>query len=171
MRAAPRTLAVGMNDRDRTEPQLLAMSLLATLRTAAEVCQALALRRAGHDPSDQEDVVTAAAHLRDAPAELDAVVSRLRISLVLGRDDDSALVQAFEERMTLAHAARLLHLVHQRLLSLYPQVDAALIEKARMLQTEAARLAAAGEDGFAHSIAAWVEMGGAFASELAGALD
>jgi hypothetical protein len=63
------------------EGQLRTMSLIATLRTAAEVCQAIALRRAGVDPSEQEEAAAARAHLHEADERL-----RLEVGLEARRD-------------------------------------------------------------------------------------
>ena len=52
-------------------------------------------------------------------------------------------------------AARLLHLVHQRLLSLYPAVSETLVEEVRLLSAEAARLLEG--DAGAEPLAAFVE--------------
>jgi len=146
------------------------MSLLASLRTAVEVCQALALRREGRDPSEQEAPAPARAHLREARHELRQLTTHLRISTVIERGEETALVQAFEDRMLMAQAARLLHLVHQRLLSLYPDVPAALVERSRRLQAEAARLAAAEDESLVPAITAWCDAMVGFLEDLAAAL-
>jgi hypothetical protein len=146
------------------------MSLLASLRTAVEVCNALTLRRAGRDPSEQEESEPARNHLREAREELRQVVTRLRISVVIEDSQETALVRAFEDRTLMAHAARSLHLVHQRLLSLYPEVPEDLVEGARRLQAEAARLATYGADGFTNALVAWCDAAVAFLEDLAAAV-
>lgn len=159
-----------METNDHSAGQLQAMSLLASLRTAVEVCQALALRRAGRDPSQQEDRAPARAHLREARQELMELTMRLRISTIIERGEATALVQAFEDRMLMAQAARSLHLVHQRLLSLYPEVPEGLVEQSRRLQAEAARLAAAEDETLEPAIAAWCDASAGFLGDLASAL-
>lgn len=143
---------------DSVLSQLQAMAMLATLRTAAELRHALDERRAGRDPSDQEAAASAQRHLAEARAELRALLVRLRVSLLLvERDEATALAQAFEDRMLLARAERLAHGIHQRLLSLYPAAEPDVIEAARTVRDEAARLAVSDEDDFPEALAAWVE--------------
>src|SRR5690554_4310968 len=125
---------------DSNASQLRAFALLSTLRTASEVRHAMAERRAGRDPSGQEEGQPVRAYLRAALPSLRGLLSRLRISLVVERDERVALVQAFEDRLTLARLARELHVVHQRLLSLYPDIPEQLVEEARLRQQEAERL-------------------------------
>jgi hypothetical protein len=159
-----------METHDNQEGQLRAMTLIASLRTAAEVCRAIAWRRAGEDPSEQEASEPVRQHLQHAQQELREVVVRLRLSLAVAPDQEASLVRDFEDRMLLAEAARDLHIVHQRLLSLYPTVDSALVEDARHVQAEAARLAAAGETDFRSPLIAWCDAVVAFADELRRAL-
>ncbi|MEM1041130.1 MAG: hypothetical protein AAGI91_00730 [Bacteroidota bacterium] len=137
--------------------QLHALVLVSTLRTAAEVQRALAERRAGRDPSEQEAAQPVRAYLRTAVPELRGLVARLRVSLVVAREEQAALVQAFEDRLTLSRLARELHIVHQRLLSLYPAVPDALVEAARLRQQEAERLAVASGDGFEALLILWLD--------------
>jgi hypothetical protein len=159
-----------METSDNNEGQLRAMTLLASLRTAAEVCRAIAWRRAGEDPSEQESEEPVREHLRQAQQELREGVLRLRLSLVVAHDREISLVRAFEDRMLLAEAARNLHVVHQRLMSLYPSVDSELVEDARHVQAEAARLAAAGAADFRSTLIAWCDAVVGFTDELRRAL-
>lgn len=137
--------------------QLQAMALLATLRTAAELRHTLDERRAGRDPSGQEEAAPARYHLAEAQTELRTLLVRLRVSLLVARAEDAALAQVFEDRMLLARAERLAHGIHQRLLSLYPAADPDRIETARVVRDEAAWLAVSDEDDFPEALAAWVE--------------
>lgn len=159
-----------MSASDPTDSQLRAMALLASLRTAVDVVVALAERQAGRDPSAQEAPEAVRPYLRAAHATLRSVVGRLQVRLAVPPVEEAALVQAFEDRMLLARAAREGHVVHQRLLSLYPEVSETLVERARAVQAEAARLAAAPEEGFEEALAAWVESASAFLEELAWAV-
>ncbi len=159
-----------MADHTDTLHQLRAMALIATLRTAAEARHAIAERRAGRDPSGQEDAAPVRAYLRGAREELGGLVTRLRVSLAVGRADEAALVQAFEDRMLLARAGRVLYVVHQRLLSLYPEVPEGLIEDARRVQAEAARTVELGEGAFQEAVGAWLPAAAGFLQDLAGAL-
>jgi hypothetical protein len=142
---------------DSNTQQLHVMALISTLRTASEVRHAMAERRVGRDPSGQEDAQPVRDYLRDALPTLRSLVSRLRVSLVVGRDEGAAFVQAFEDRLTLARLARELHVVHQRLLSLYPAVPLSLVEEARLRQQEAARLAVASGSGFDRVLTHWLD--------------
>lgn len=158
-----------METSDNHDGQLRAMALIASLRTAVDVCRAIALRRAGHDPSEQEDSAPVRRNLTETPRELLEAVRHLRLSLAVLPSGESELLRAFEDRLALAEAARSLHLVHQRLLSLYPEVDAHLVERARVMQAEAARLAAT-ESDFQDALSAWCEAALAFAGSLGEAL-
>lgn len=137
--------------------QFRAFVLLATLRTANEVRHALAERRAGRDPSAQEPAASVRDYLAEALPELKGLVARLRISLVVERDERAALVHAFEDRMVLARLSRELHIVHQRLLSLYPDVPEGIVEDTRLRQQEVERLASGFGDHFAPLLTAWLD--------------
>lgn len=137
--------------------QLRAFALLATLRTANEVRYALAERRAGRDPSEQEGAPGVRAYLAGVLPELRGLVARLRLSLIVAPEERVALVRAFEDRMALSRLARELHVVHQRLLSLYPGVPEGLVELARRQQAEAERLAGTSGDAFAPVLTAWLD--------------
>ncbi len=156
---------------DSSASSLSALVLLSTLRTAVEVRHAIAERRAGRDPSEQEDAPSVEAYLREAVPALQSLLARLRISLVVERAEDAAFVQAFEDRLVLSRLARELHVVHQRLLSLYPAVPESLVEEARLRQQEAERLVAASGAGFERVLTQWVDRTAAFFEGLAKALD
>jgi hypothetical protein len=151
------------------EARLLhSMVMLSTLRTAAGVRQSIDERRAGRDPSAQEAAHTARSYLRQAVADLAPLLVRLRMSLAIGPSDDSqaALVQDFEDRMALAVLARDLHVVHQRLLSLYPEVPEELVEDARLAQSAASRLIDAEDDRFRSGLRSFVESGFSVLAEM-----
>lgn len=118
------------------------MTLLSTLSAAAEVRQASLERRAGHDPSTQEAAGFVRHYLLQALPELEELLMRLRLvqAYVRYREEAQpvALLRRFDALMTLRRTTRLLEVVHQRLLSLYPDVAEDLVEEARSL-TEAAR--------------------------------
>jgi hypothetical protein len=78
------------------------------------------------------------------------------VGLVVERREGEALF-AFEDRLALSRLARELHVVHQRLLSLYPDVPESLIEETRMRQREAERLASATGDGFERALTRWLD--------------
>lgn len=156
---------------DSNTHHLHAMVLLSTLRTASEVRHAMAERRAGRDPSGQEESSPVRAYLRAALPTLQGLLSRLRVSLIVERDERAAFVQAFEDRLTLARLARELHVVHQRLLSLYPDMPEALVEEARLRQQEAERLAVAAGSGFSRMLTLWIDRTARFFEGLAKALE
>ncbi len=56
------------------------------------------------------------------------------------KDEVAPEVRVFEWLMHVVRARRLLHRVHQRLLSLYPAISEDLLERVRMLELEAERL-------------------------------
>ncbi|MEM8598991.1 MAG: hypothetical protein AAGF99_03640 [Bacteroidota bacterium] len=153
---------------------LRAMALVASLRTAAVVREAIADRLAGRDPSEQEAARTARADLARLTRDLADDVKRLRVRLAtLATDDDldarAALVQAFEDRLLMNRLGRELHVVHQKLLSLYaPSPEAgvpeATVELARRVQANAARLASDDAAAFARDL-------GPFTAALADLLD
>ncbi|MEO1076590.1 MAG: hypothetical protein AAFX41_11605 [Bacteroidota bacterium] len=148
---------------------LRAMALIASLRTAAVVREAIADRLAGRDPSEQEAERTARADLAALARDLADDVKRLRVRLAtLASDDDldarAALVQAFEDRLLMNRLGRELHVVHQKLLSLYPRVPEATVELARQVQADAARLASDDATTFAQHL-------GPFTATLADLLD
>jgi hypothetical protein len=123
---------------------LESMALLATLSTAHEVGQAVAARRAGRDPAAQEPSDVAAPALREAARELNDVLMQLLLGRMHVRhhaeDDLAAAVRHFDLLLKLRRAARLVHAIHQRLLSLYPDVSPELVEEARHAEAELGRL-------------------------------
>ncbi len=130
-------------DDARTEAAVWqAMVLFSTLQTAADVWQSTKERRAGHDPSEQEEATFVRGYLRESLGELQALAMGLRASLIAREDAGriAALVRRFNDLSMLHRIARLLHVIHQRMLSLYPALDAALVEDARVLQTFASAL-------------------------------
>lgn len=122
---------------------LESMTLLATLSTAAEVRESVAERRAGRDPSAQEPAGQAAVRLRAAGQDLMDLLMQLalsRVPLEQGEDEPlSYAVRHFDLLMRLRRIERLTQEMHQRLLSLYPDVSEALVEEARILHAEVAQ--------------------------------
>lgn len=120
-------------------------ALLGTASAAARVMQAVSERRAGRDPSDQEDLDDARRHLLQSARDLQDLLFPLLVGAVSGpadcQDDErTAIVKRFEELHRLAEASSLLHRIHQRLLSLYPGVSEELLEEARDLRGQSAGL-------------------------------
>ena len=86
------------------------------------------------------------------------------------RDERAALVWAFEDRLVLARLARELHVVHQRLLSLYPDVPEKLIEETRLRQQEVGRLSTGSGAHFEALLRAWLDRAADLFEGLAKAL-
>ena len=153
---------------------LPAMTLLATLSTAAEVRHAISERRAGRDPAAQEDAGIVRPFLYEARRDLLELLLRLRTGLTYRKHHDEqesvAAVRHFEQLMTLRRAERLLHLIHQRLLSLYPDVPESVLEDVRLLESRCARLQEADAASFAPSLTAFLEEALSFISNLREAL-
>ncbi|GIV60112.1 hypothetical protein GQ464_009255 [Rhodocaloribacter litoris] len=127
---------------------LRTMVLLASFSTAAEVWKDMIERRAGRDPAAQEAAGIVRPFLWDAARGVDAILLQLqgRLACLPAPDEPRlpGLVRRFEDLMALRRLARLLHLVHQRLMSLYPAVSETLVERARVLQRSAEALLEAG---------------------------
>lgn len=128
--------------RDHTHPASAfhAVALVASARAALNMARSVADRRAGRDASVQEPEPDVRADLNDLRALLADAVVRLRLRVIVGvpEPDVAALAQAFEDRVLLDDTARTLSLVHQKLLSLYPAVDAGLVEAVRQRGVAAA---------------------------------
>lgn len=141
-----KTVELNMSPEERKAEAAVAdaMTLFTSLTTAAEVWAAVAARRQGRDPSGQEARETARAFLREARGELLALLVRLSASLSQserGRETHLAtLVRRGSDLMLLQRAERLLHGMHQRLMSLYPEVPEEMVEEARRLRQEADEL-------------------------------
>ena len=124
-----------------------AMVLFSTLSTATEVWHAVRERRAGRDPSAQEEAVVVRPYLRRAAGELQALLMQLQAGLIQAERADeeghiAALVRRYHDLMALHRVAQHLKVIHQRLLSLYPAVTEALVEEARLLYGQSSVLPA-----------------------------
>lgn len=135
-----------MPDDRFTAAALHTLALVAALRTALGVSQGIAGRRAGDDPSEDEPEAPVRVYLWAAAQRIGSLLVRLRLRAVAGAPVEdpargehahAALVQAFEDRLALAALADELRVAHQKLLSLYPAVDGALVEAVRQRQHEA----------------------------------
>ena len=112
------------------------MTLLATLSAATEVKFRIEERKAGRDASEQEDEEFALSYLIEAEDELRTALVNVRAGFVL--DDASAdpiakSVRRFSELSRIRSMCSLLQLMHQRMLSIYPQISEELVEEARQL--------------------------------------
>jgi hypothetical protein len=128
-----------MNDDRFTSAALHTFALVAALRTALGVSRGITARRAGHDPSEGEHEAPVRAYLCAAAGRIGSLLVHFRLRAVAGAPEDphAALVQAFEDRLALADLAEELRVAHQKLLSLYPAVEAALVEAVRRRHHEA----------------------------------
>jgi len=129
---------------------LESMTLLATLSTAADVRDSIAERRAGRDPSAQEPGDRARAELQVAGDELMDLLMQMmfgRVHLEHRSEAESAeVVRHFDLLMKLRRAERLVHGMHQRLLSLYPDISEELAEEARQVRDRIQSLVNDGAD-------------------------
>lgn len=128
----------GSSEQNFIESSLLQiMTLLATLSAAREVKFRFEERKAGRDPSHQEDESFVRAYLLEAEDELRVIVLDLRASFLLYEDERhdviSYSVRRFNDLSQFHHLSGLLQHIHQRLLSLYPNVTEELVEEARLL--------------------------------------
>lgn len=119
-----------------------ALVLMSTLAAAADVAHDMSERRRGRDPSSQEDPRVARGWILSALVEIEDYLLSLQAGRVVRDRDEAraALSRRMSEVLILNHLSRLLRVTHQRLLSLFPEVDAELIEDARLLLAESARL-------------------------------
>lgn len=129
----------------REEAALLrTMALLATLSTAAEVRHNVREHRAGRDPSAQEEQEVAAAYLLQAAKDVSELFIRLQHHISYEQQAEEAnrvlWVRRFDRLMTVRRITRVLHIMHQRLLSLYPLVSEGVVEAGRQLHQQGTAL-------------------------------
>lgn len=151
----------------REEAALLrTMTLLATLSTAAEVRHHLEERRAGRDPSEQEEQTVAQVYLAQAAQDAEELFARLHHHISYEQHAEEGVkltwVRRFDRLMTVRRITRLLHVMHQRLLSLYPLVSERLVEAGRHLEQQGAALV----QGDAEDLLVFVTNGFAFLEGL-----
>ncbi len=165
---------------------LQSMTLLATLQTAFDVWQGVEGRRAGRDPSVQEPPEVTRPYLRvaaDALQELrlqlaaGRMLARRAVSaseqVALGRTGEASLaasVRHFDLLMKPRHTERVLQGAHQRLMSLYPEVEEALVEEVREAHHAAERLLDAEGDAFLDALPIFLNRLAAFITHLRQAL-
>lgn len=124
--------------KDSNLPLLDSMVLLSVLSTAAEVRHTIEQRRIGHDPSEQEAEEYVRNYLHQACEELKEGFVRLYIQQVCGVEQGP--VRHLDQSLLLQRLSRELHVVHQRLLSLYPAVEDEVVEQVRLLEQQASEL-------------------------------
>lgn len=146
-----------------------AMVLFSTLSTATSVWNAHRERRAGHDPSAQEPAPFVRPYLKEAAGTLQAALMHLQASRLAAEDETShlaALVRRFDMLVALRRATQQLKSIHQRLLSLYPEVPEELVEAARELYGESSDLLDADDDVFEAAAGPFVHRGLVFCGQL-----
>lgn len=114
-----------------------AVTLVATARTALQAAQKIGDRRAGRDASEQQPAADVRLDLEVLLREVRTHVARLRLRAAVGVEGAASAVQTFEDRLLIDDLARVLDVVHQKLLSLYPAVNADLVEAVRQQATDA----------------------------------
>ena len=113
--------------------------LAASLDVAARFVRTYRDRRDGVDPSSQETDEVALERLVGLVDGLGEIAARLRLYHLLAMGEapiESTLIRRFEALTLVGRAAGMLRVVHQSLLSVYPAVDEAVVERARRLQTQ-----------------------------------
>lgn len=126
-----------------------AVALVAAARAALQTARRIGDRRAGRDASEQESERTVRDDLGGLHVEVGGMLVRLRLRVVAGvpESEAAALAQAFEDRLLLDDLGDALGTAHQKLLSLYPDVDETIVEEVRVLAGEARRRSVADEYG------------------------
>lgn len=163
------------SDNDRAEAAVWqAMVLFSTLSTAADVWHQARERRAGRDPSMQEETPFVRSFLREAAGALQAALMQLQASRIQserGEEDPiAALVRRYNELMLLRQIEQLLQVIHQRLLSLYPAIPEDLAETARVLHSDSRVVLGSETDMFLEDLGFFVHQALVFAGDLHRAL-
>ncbi len=148
-----------------------AMVLFSTLSTATALWHAARERRAGRDPSAQEQAAFVQAYLRRAAGELQALLMQLQAGLIQAEHAEeigyiAALVRRYHDLMALRRVTHHLKVIHQRLLSLYPDVAEALVEEARLLQDQSSTLLGTEDESFAVKLSPFLRRALVFAGGL-----
>jgi len=125
---------------------LESMTLLASLSTAADLHEAVRERRRGRDPAAQAPTDIVAARLEKTRATLEDLLMQLMLGHASldpeGSPTPALAVRTFDLLMKVRRVERLLKMMHQHLLSLYPEVSEQLVEEARHTHDEAATVLA-----------------------------
>lgn len=133
------------------------MMLLSVLSTAADVRDGIERRRTGRDPTAQEEAAYVRAYLSEAADRLDEGFIRLLIHQVCAPQRDA--VRHMDQLLLVQRLGRELHLVHQRLLSLYPYVSEGLVEEVRLLERQCDNFSEVSSDSSADDIPELVDRG------------
>ena len=151
------------------------MTLLATLTTAADVKHGIEERKAGRDPSDQEDERVVWPYLRTGEEELRTTLVQLRASFLFAQADQEGLmavsVRRFSDLTRFHLLCGLLQRIHQRLLSLYPLISEELAEEARVLHVQSLSIADIEEAEYYRTASQFVNRALLFCDWLLGEID
>lgn len=140
------------------------MMLLSVLSTAADVSDTIDRRRTGRDPRAQEDGSHVRAYLSAAAEHLEEGFIRLFMHQVCMAEHES--VRRMDQLLLVRRLTRELHLVHQRLLSLYPRVSEDAVEAVRLLEKRCEQLIECPPDQLDEDLSAVVDRGLRTAGEL-----
>ena len=120
---------------------LRTMTLLSTLNLAAELAFGMRERKAGRDPSAENDASVVQPELAEISTTLRTLAFQLESSTILTSPEEADAtqsqaftVQRYVDLMRLQKVGQLLHRLHQHLLSLYPTIDEVMAEEARLLE-------------------------------------
>lgn len=129
---------------DRRAGRILeAMTLLSVASTAFDLAQKQHEIREGRDPTTSESVLSVRAFIMESFSKLREMLGQIKIQSILNpvdKDEEDALAHCFHQKMLLVHIQNHFSVIHQKLMSLFPNVDAALVETARRLTIESEKL-------------------------------
>lgn len=118
--------------------QAEALALLATLSTVGELAVSFALQQKDRDPAGQEHELDVRQGLRDDLSALHEMIVRGYALLHVqdAEDDSLAFARHLDRLLVMRRVSRLLHRIHQRLLSLYPACPEDILEQVRVLEQQ-----------------------------------
>lgn len=145
------------------------MMLLSVLSTAADVHNVINRRRAGQDPRAQEKLSDVRSYLSGAIDRLEEGFVRLFMQHVCISEHEE--VRQMDQLLLVRRLSRELHLVHQRLLSLYPGVPGEQIEDVRSLEQRCEAFPGSSPEYSVEDLTTIVDRGLRTTSQLRRALD
>ncbi len=148
------------------------MTLIASVNAAMNVKQSVLDRRAGQDPTDQEDDHVVRPFLLSAQDEMRGILVHLRASLIFSQHEEGQAIERnvrrFSDLTRLHKLSHTLHRVHQRLLSLFPQISEELIEEARILHARSQELIEVEDINFVPDVTSFIDRALPFCEWLRG---
>lgn len=130
--------ATGSDGDERAAYQTFA--LLSTLSVVTEWAEAQRLSGTAADPTTLEPAPQARREALSDAATLTALAYRLRTSEIVQPEAGFSLAYRMNRALLLRRMGRAASRLHQRLLSLFPRVDAHCIEAVRALESQRRRL-------------------------------